>query len=93
MSTGAFPMLPEEELETVEPTSAHRASFWRDVVLRQQGRRSRGIIILVFFTFVAIFEHQLAPYNPREQVGRCTRRPTRSTGWAPTTAATTCCRW
>ena len=68
MSTGAFPMLPEEELDDIEPTSSHRSNFWRDVVFGSKVSIA-GIIILVFFTFVAIFEHQLAPYNPREQVG------------------------
>lgn len=68
MSSGAFPMLPEEELDDIEPTSSHRSSFWRDVVFGSKVSIA-GIIILVFFTFVAIFEHQLAPYNPREQVG------------------------
>jgi peptide/nickel transport system permease protein len=68
MSNAAFPMAPDTQLEEIEPTSANRTNFWRDVVFGSKVSRI-GIIILVFFTFVAIFEKQLAPYNPRVQVG------------------------
>ncbi len=66
--SGAIPMVPDEQLDEIEPTTASRAGFWREVVFGSKVAIA-GWIILIFFTLVAIFEHQLAPYNPRVQVG------------------------
>ena len=77
-----LPAAPEqlEELSAEGLGERRTPGFMRSAILGQPAALV-GLGVLFFFVFIAIFGSY-----------RSTRRPAPPTGWAPTTAAWTCCR-
>ena len=51
-----------------------------------------GLLILGFFVLVALFGPALLSQDPKTKTGPVYAPSQRRTGWAPTTAASTCSR-